>query len=125
MNTTFTSCFRTLITALSLLIACGVFVHDGRVDRAALSALGTTGAGALGVTFGQRFHDYMDNDGHTHPDHNAARSSLLRAFQYQAPSVPPRENEHRKHAPKYTKYFGRYPFDDRMLPMISSASRSY
>lgn len=119
MNTlrTFAS---TLMNIVSLLTACGVFMHDGRVDRATVTALhrpfeAVQVQSPLEMT--QRVKAFVETDAHTHPDHNAARSSLMNSFTYQSPSVPPRKED--RHRLSYeTDCSGRHAFDNVNLPII-------
>ena len=107
------------MTGISLLTALGVFVHDGRVDKAATTVLYGQSSVASNGTAIQRYQDFMSGDAHTHPDHNAARSALLNSFAYQSPSVPPRGEEHKRHMVRENRTRGHFAFDNLSLPYIS------
>ncbi len=114
-----TKLFNTTMTVMSLLTAFGVFLHDGRVDKATTTALGS-GVFSYANTgpILQRYRSFVDGDAHTHPDHNAARSSLLNSFAYQSPSVPPRGNDQKRHELGGLRARGHHAFDNATLPMI-------
>lgn len=99
--------------------AFGVFLHDGRVDKAATTALGS---GIINFNSNspilQRYKVFVETDAHTHPDHNAARSSLLNSFAYQSPSVPPRGNDQKRHGNGELRARGHFAFDNNTLPII-------
>ena len=114
-----TTIFHKLMTLVTLMTAFGVFMHDGRVDKATLTAvryydkpvlLSAHGTGA-------RFRDFVATDAHTHPDHNAARNSLFSSFAYQSPSIPPRDAQGRRHFRSEPR--GRHAFDNVTLPLIA------
>lgn len=112
--------FNHFMTGLSLLTALGVFMHDGRVDKATTTALyGPLKPVVTTGTVTQRYQDFVSGDAHTHPDHNAARSSLLNSFAYQSPSVPPRDQEHRRHLIRELRTRGHFAFDNALLPYLS------
>lgn len=118
METLVTLLNRTM-TAIGLMTAFGVFLHDGRVDKAASTALYKTIPTAYTETeVVQRYRAFVDADAHTHPDHNAARSSLLNSFAYQSPSVPPRGQD-KRHLLKEIRSRGHFAFDNSNLPIIS------
>lgn len=110
------------MTFISLLTAFGVFMHDGRVDRAAVTAVskpsqGTVTPGLIAV----RFKSFLDTDAHTHPDHNTARAAYFRSFKYQSPSVPPRREQQHKHVLSELETGGRHAFDNTNLPVLDNA----
>lgn len=107
------------ITFISLVTALGVFVHDGRVDRAAVTSLNRAPLTHAGDTVTARVKSFMATDAHTHPDHNAARGSLLNSFAYQSPSVPPRKED--RHSSSILDYVdgGRHAFDNTNLPIVA------
>ncbi len=106
------------MTAISLVTACGVFMHDGRVDRATLTAI-NPGAHqvSLSATTYLRFKDFVDTDAHTHPDHNTGKS-LFSGFQYQSPSMAPRRDSHHKQILRILETGGRHAFDNTNLPLL-------
>ncbi len=108
-----------VITAISLVTACGVFVHDGRLDKAATTALNQPFSGPVQISMNQRFKDFVAADAHTHPDHNAAKAGLLNSFTYRSPSIPPRDQEQKKHLLQRAEPRGRHAFDNYFLPVIS------
>ena len=106
-----------IIATLSLVTATGVFIHDGRIDRAAStvrpisfkhstdsgSSAGSTDAGLAG-------------NPHTHPE-KAART--LKGFAYQSPSIQPRESRSKKYMLQNAEPRGRHAFDNYYLPIVS------
>lgn len=110
-----------LMTGVSLLTAMGIFVHDGRVDKAASIALHPEHAAvtASEVPFALKFKQFLQADGHTHPDHNATKSSLMNSFAYQNPSIPPRGQEQKRHMLQKYQLRGHHPFDNYNLPVVS------
>ena len=107
------------MTFLALLAAFGVFMHDGRVDRAAATAINKPIQIKFeDIAIGERVRTFMDGDAHTHPDHNAARASLLNSFQYQSPSIPPRNQEQKKHLMQECQPRGHHAFDNYNLPIV-------
>ena len=110
---------HSLMTALSIVTAFGVFLHDGRVDRAAtVSLYRPSDAARSSDELTLRMRSFTETDAHTHPDHNAAKSSLLNSFAYQSPSVPPRRDTHHKHILKQIEIGGRHAFDNANLPVL-------
>lgn len=108
------------MTGLTLLTALGVFVHDGRVDKAAVNVVyGASSTVEGGASLTQRYQEFISSDAHTHPDHNALRASLLNNFAYQSPSVPPRGQEHKKHLLDELRFRGHHAFDNALLPIVS------
>lgn len=109
------------MTTISLMTAFGVFLHDGRVDKATLTAARYYDKPIL-ITpnaVGARFRDFVATDAHTHPNHNAAKNSLMSSFSYQSPSIPPRESQHRKHLLQNIEPRGRHAFDNMNLPILA------
>ncbi len=110
------------MTFISLLTAFGVFMHDGRVDRAAITAVskpleGSVTPGLIAV----RFKSFLDTDAHTHPDHNTAKAAYFRSFKYQSPSIPPRREQQHKHVLSDIEMGGRHAFDNTNLPVLDNA----
>lgn len=109
-----------IMTSVSLITAFGVFMHDGRVDKATLTAFRIYERPTLVATSGlTQFKDFISTDAHTHPDHNTARS-LFASFNYQSPSVPPREKSQlRRHLLQNFEPQGRHAFDNSNLPILT------
>lgn len=100
---------------IGLLTAFGVFMHDGRVDRAAITAMNRPFESMqVSRELAQRVKAFVETDSHTHPDRNAARSLLTNSFTYQSPSIPPRKKQHHL----IDEHFGRHAFDNANLPII-------
>lgn len=102
--------------ALSLTTACGVFIHDARIDRAATTSMEKTTATRLPRAV-VKTDAGVSADLHTHPDR--ANRGLLKGFSYQSPSIPPREQKSKqyflqKYAPR-----GHHAFDNYNLPIVS------
>ena len=114
--------FQKAMTSISLLTALGVFMHDGRVDRAAITAVSKPIQGAVTPgTIAVRFKSFLDTDAHTHPDHNTARAAYFKSFKYQSPSVPPRREQQHKHLLSEIEMGGRHAFDNANLPILDVA----
>jgi hypothetical protein len=113
--------FNTIMTSVSMLTALGVFLHDGRVDKAASTVFNRSIViySNSDAPMIQRYRSFIDTDAHTHPDHNAARSSLLNNFAYQSPSVPPNSRDQRKHHLEDLRARGHHAFDNNTLPIIA------
>lgn len=106
------------MTIVSLITALGVFMHDGRVDRAAIAALHRPFDSVESTTeMAVRVRTFVETDAHAHPDHNAARSSLLNNFAGQLPAVPPRKDEHEQPTEAGLPG-GRHAFDNANLPIV-------
>ena len=108
------------MTAISLMTAMGVFMHDGRVDKAAMTALENPFSAKhfQDMSAVQRLTNFAQTDAHTHPDHNAAKSLLTNSFGYRSPTVPPRNKEDDKNRLEVPEDVGRHAFDDAHLPVI-------
>ena len=109
------------MTTLSLLTAIGVFMHDGRVDKATMTALERPFSAKYlqDTSYAKKLANFMHTDAHTHPDHNTARSLLTNSFAYQSPSIPPRNREERKNRLEMPVDFGRHAFDDAHMPILA------
>lgn len=109
------------MTSIALLTAFGVFLHDGRIDKATLTAAKFYDEPLVirPADVGWRFKDFVATDAHTHPDHNAARSALMSSFKYQSPSIPPRDAHNRRTVMQLAGLRGRHAFDNASLPIIS------
>lgn len=106
-----------ILTVVSILTALGVFMHDGRVDRAVIARFERPFEGiysAKGAV--AAIKKFAATDAHTHPDHNAARS-LINSFVYQSPAVPPRK-EDRNRLELDNELEGRHAFDNVTLPIL-------
>lgn len=109
------------MTTISLITALGVFTHDGRVDKAATTALTSSAMyGSLTVRPLQaRMSDFASSDAHTHPDHNAANRALMSSFFYQSPSIAPRRKSHHKDLKRMLETPPRHAFDNTNLPILA------
>lgn len=109
------------MTTISLITALGVFTHDGRVDKAATTAL--SGVSVMGYlpskSVASRVSDFTATDAHTHPDHNTANRSLLSSFFYQSPSVAPKRKSHHKDIKRMLESPPRHAFDNANLPILA------
>lgn len=115
---TYQRILNSFIAIVSLFTATGVFMHDSRVDKAAMTALDAgKQANYKFVATSTKFKDFVATDAHTHPDHNAAKS-LLNSFARQSPSTPPRDQEQKKHMMQRVEPRGRHAFDNYNLPVI-------
>lgn len=102
-----------LIATVSLLTATGVFIHDGRIDRAASTTRSYTYRKAVdtgGADLG------LHGNPHTHPE-KVGRT--LKGFSYQSPSIPPREQRSKRYMMQNYEPRGRHAFDNYCLPVIS------
>lgn len=106
-----------IIATLSLVTATGVFIHDGRIDRAAstvrpVSFKHSTDSGAAGAASDSG----LAGNPHTHPE-KVGRT--LKGFAYQSPSINVRENRLKKYMLQNAEPRGRHAFDNCYLPLIS------
>ncbi len=104
-----------VIATLSLVTATGVFIHDGRIDRAAstvrpISFKHSSDSGAGSSDAG------LAGNPHTHPEKTGR---TLKGFAYQSPSVPPREQRAKRYMMQNYEPRGRHAFDNYYLPIIS------
>lgn len=100
-----------ILALLSLTTATGVFIHDGRIDRAAssvhpISVKHASDSGDAGLA----------GTPHTHPERTAR---TLRGFAYQSPTVAPRESRFKRYMMQNAEPRGRHAFDNYYLPIIS------
>jgi hypothetical protein len=105
-----------IIAAVSLLTATGVFIHDGRIDRATSSVRPTSAKHASDSGSTANSDSGLSGNPHTHPE-KAART--LKGFAYQAPTVPPRESRLKRYMLQNVEPKGRHAFDNYFLPIIS------
>lgn len=101
------------LATLSLLTATGVFIHDGRIDRAtsalrpyAMRKSVDSGTSDLGLS----------GNPHIHPER---MGRTLKGFAYQSPSVPPRESRSKRYMMQNYEPRGRHAFDNYCLPLVS------
>jgi hypothetical protein len=109
---------HTIMTVLSIVTAFGVFMHDGRVDRAVTTSLYRPFDVVSNNELTARMRSFVETDAHTHPDHSAVKNTLLSSFAYQSPSVPPRREAHHKYTLKQIENGGRHAFDNVDLPVL-------
>ena len=110
-----------LTFSISLATASGVFIHDGRIDRAANSTLRSSigSHGPVQVqSNGQAVDAGVHTDPHTHPEHGGR--SLLNGFSYKNPSTTPREKTSKKYMLQNASPRGRHAFDNHHLPLLAS-----
>lgn len=114
-----TRLINTFIAVISLLTATGVFIHDGRLDKAATTSAGSAVVG--GIVLQKMANGAPDlsqgTDPHTHPDRGAG--GLLRGFAYQSPSMPPREQKTKRYMMQNFAPRGRHAFDNYNLPIVA------
>ena len=105
--------FNTLGVILSLLTATGVFIHDARIDRAAVvpSTVSSKKAAAK-VTLSELG---LSGGDHTHPEHT---SRTLSGFTYKTPNYPPREMRIKRYLMQNVEPRGRHAFDNHHLPFL-------
>lgn len=107
-----TKFINTFGIVLSLLIAAGVLVHDGRIDKVTYLAKEyahkriTSSAGDAGIMA----------EPHVHPE-RAQRT--LNGFSYQSPSIHPRENKMKRYLMQNSEPRGRHAFDNYYLPIVA------
>lgn len=101
--------FNLLVSALSLVTAGGVFVHDAHVTS--LADLGTSRYSSIAGRADSQL------DFHFHGDQSSSQS-MLTNFSYQSPSIPPRENDNRRQHPRRFT-LSRHAFDNSSLPLIA------
>lgn len=107
---------NTIIVLVSLLTATGVFIHDGRIDRAAstLRPVNVKHSSDSGVASSS--DSGLAGNPHTHPE-KAGRT--LKGFAYQSPSINPRESRLKRYLMQNYEPRGRHAFDNYYLPIIS------
>lgn len=106
--------------SISLFTACGVFIHDGRIDRATSSTLRPASpvqSASNRISKFQHIDAGVNTDPHTHPE--KVGKSLLKGFSYQNPSVPPREQKSKKYMLQNQAPRGRHAFDNYHLPVVA------
>jgi hypothetical protein len=104
--------FNTIAIILSLTTALGVFIHDGRIDKAAVSLRASKHA----ITSLPVANSKNKSDLHTHPERT---SRALSNFAYASPSIHPREHRSKRHLLQAIEPHGRHAFDNYYLPVIS------
>lgn len=97
-----------LMTTISALTAFGVFLHDGHLDKAVVTAFDTPIDAS-----------HIGRGGHAHADYNAANNLLANSFTYQSPSLPPRDRSERRHRLQLPTDLGRHAFDDELMPLLA------
>ena len=97
-----------LMTIFSILTAFGVFMHDGHLDKAAMTSFGTSIDAAQ-----------IGKSGHTHADYNGVHYLLTHSFAYKSPSAPPKSRSDRKRRLTLPPEFGRHAFDDILMPVLA------
>lgn len=106
--------------SISLATACGVFIHDGRIDRATNSTLRST-VGSYGPVQAHSKTQAVDAGvntvPHTHPEHGGR--SLLNGFSYKNPSTTPREKTSKRYMLQNASPRGRHAFDNHHLPLLA------
>ena len=109
--------------SISLITACGVFVHDSRIDRATSPSVRTIAAGnmALHKTNSkiQTPDAGVSADAHTHPERTGR--APLKGFSYKNPnpSIQPREQKSKKYMLQNQSPRGRHAFDNHHLPVLA------
>ena len=107
-----------VVLAFAVLItAFGVFMHDGRVDKAYTTSLEPASSPLVLVSVSTQMKKFIDADTHTHPDHNTGRY-LMNSFTYQSPSMPPRKEHVNKLSLRLLELGGRHAFDNTNLPLL-------
>jgi hypothetical protein len=109
--------FQQVMTTVGLITAFGVFMHDGRVDKAYTTSLEPASSPLVLVSVSTQMKKFIDADTHTHPDHNTGRY-LMNSFTYQSPSVPPRKEHVNKLSLRLLELGGRHAFDNTNLPLL-------
>ncbi len=107
-----------LITPLSIFLSLststGVFLHDTRVDKAALTAL----SGAASNTTSDANIKLVNHatDSHTHVERHSLSQSP-HAARGDNPRIPPRANSEKKYLSQKNLGLGHDPFDSYALPL--------
>ncbi len=105
MIQTITSWF---LTAITILTAFGVFMHDGHLDKVFMTRYDMP----IDAT-------HIGKGGHTHADYNGVHYLLTHSFAYKSPSAPPKSRSDRKRRLQLPPEFGRHAFDDVLMPMLA------
>lgn len=105
---------------ISLATACGVFIHDGGIDRAANNS-SSSSIGSYGPVNAHSKAQAVDAgvsaDPHTHPEHGGR--TLLNGFSYKNPSTTPREKISKRYMLQNASPRGRHAFDNHHLPLLA------
>ena len=106
--------------SISLATACGVFIHDGGIDRATNNTLRASASNHSVVkshSKAQAVDAGVTTDPHTHPEH--AGRTLLKGFSYKNPSTTPREKTSKRYMLQNASPRGRHAFDNHHLPLLA------
>ncbi len=113
--------FNSFIALISLMTATGVFMHDCRIDKMAVTRLSQTKVTTYHSSgpddIASRIQNTMSIDSHTHPDHNAGRS-LLHGFTSNSPSIAPNSHQNRR-STRVFEPVHRHAFDDVYMPVLT------
>lgn len=101
--------------SLTIITACGVFLHDGRLDRAFSTSASASIVGGL-TTQRLAKSDATSADPHTHPERS---QRTLNGFTYRSPSIPPREHKSKKYLLQKLSPRGHHAFDNYNLPIVA------
>ncbi len=92
----------------SLLTATGVFLHDGKIDRAYTSA-----AAIVRHDLAANADLALSANLHNHPEH----IRLVHGNLHQSPSIPPREHKMKRYLQQNIEPHGRHSFDSHNFPL--------
>jgi hypothetical protein len=110
--------FSFLVTPLSIFLslstATGVFVHDTRVDKAALSVISAPSTSA-GYQSSTKLVNYA-TDSHTHVERHSLSQSL-HELRSENPRVQPRTSNEKKYLTNKSNGFGRSPLESYAFPL--------
>ena len=116
--TYFTNITHLFLAGLSLLISCGVAVHDGHFEHA-LEVKSSHGHVNQKLTSTDLRTMNESRIQHTHSDHNAAAGMLSNSFTYQSPSILPNRRHFHKQILALLEEGGRHAFDNTNLPVLT------
>lgn len=100
---------------LSLSTATGIFVHDTRVDKAALTVLSAPSANSGYQAANTKLVNFA-TDSHTHVERHTLSQSL-HEVRGDNPRIPPRLSSDKKYLSQKNLGLGHDPFDSYALPL--------
>lgn len=108
----FANVLNSIAIITSLVTASGVFLHDTRIDRAAMTALTNP---AIILNEATSSDKLMNWDAHTNEE-RASFSQTLHELQGTTPRIQPRSDS-KKHLLQNRVMRGHHPFDSYNLPL--------
>lgn len=110
-----------LVASLSVILSCGLTVHDAGVDHAYATALTRPHL----VSYAEADQEIPQKPlsetrpEHAHADYNPLGDTLTKTFSYQSPSIAPRRHSHHKQLMRLLETGKRHAFDDAYMPVLA------